>query len=136
MTTATITVADRVRQVGVTPPVIRPIAPLVVTGSGGSAATPAEVAMVVSWSTALGGPRYRGRTYLGPLASVAIASTGLLNATLTATVASAAAALRANLAANSLPATLVVYSRKFGTTQAITGSVVNTEPDTQRRRGQ
>lgn len=105
-----------------------------VTGTGGSGALPPQCSTVVSLRTALAGPRYRGRLYLGPMAAAAIDANGRLTSALQTTIQNAYATLLGNLAANAEPQVPVVYSRKFETSQIINGGAVDTSVDTQRRR--
>jgi hypothetical protein len=90
---------------------------------------------VVSWRTNLTGPRYRGRTYIGPLAVAAIATGGEFFTTFVSTLQTAATTLLANLQANTPATPLMIRSRQYGTAATVSLAVVDDEPDTQRRRG-
>jgi hypothetical protein len=104
-------------------------------GTIAGTALPAEVAMVVSLATEKRGPRYRGRIYMPPPATSLVTSTGVIGATQVGILQAATQTLIDFLAdpLNDLP--LVVYSRKFDTTEAVLAASVNNTFDTQRRRG-
>jgi hypothetical protein len=132
---ATITVGERVLDVDQSPDVIVGTTPVNVTNASGPSSLPPEVAAVVSWRTNLTGARYRGRTYIGPLAVAAIATGGEFFSTFVTTLQTAANTLLANLNANTPPTPFQIRSRKFGTATSVLAAVVDDEPDTQRRRG-
>jgi hypothetical protein len=122
------------------PPVIVPATPQVANGTVSSTiATPAQLAAVASWRTALAGRSFRGRTYLGPLVQ------GALNGqSLSSTANNAIGTASLNLITASDASTdfrLVVLSRwhngvkrpvPIGT--RVTSAQTNTRVETQRRR--
>lgn len=95
---------------------------------------PNEVALVISWQTAIRSRRTRGRTYLGGFTVTnntgSVENAARPNDPLTSTVIAAAGTLIAVTA----PARLVVYSRVNRTSREVSGGYVNNEWDTQRRR--
>jgi hypothetical protein len=127
----TLTIGSRVVTVDQTPnSVIAATSRTVVTT--GTATEGLALAAVLSWSTGLIGPRYRGRNYLGPLAGSVITTDGrTLNGTDRTTFISAAAT---HLITGLTAADLVVYSRKFNTAQTINGVGMDTVAGVQRRR--
>jgi hypothetical protein len=127
----TLTIGSRVVTVDQTPnSVIAAVSRTVVTT--GTATEGLALAAVLSWSTGLIGPRYRGRNYLGPLGGVVISSDGrTLDGTSRNTLISNAAT---HLITGLTAADLVVYSRKFNTSQTITGVGMDTVAGVQRRR--
>lgn len=130
----TIRVGERVLAVDTVPNQLIAATPVDVTGTGPATVLPCEVAMCVSWRTAFAGPRYRGRTYLGPLGVNGYSTaTGLLANT--TVVQAAGNALITALAANPAVSWLGVFHRATTTLDLVTSCVVDNSPDTQRRRG-
>jgi hypothetical protein len=105
-------------------------------GSSSDADLPNQVALVVSWLTALGGRRYRGRTYLAGFTeanSVQTAPFGAgIDATQRNTIGTAAAQMIEDLDTAGFP--LVVWSRVGGTATPVNRARVGVTWDTQRRR--
>lgn len=130
--------AERVTSVSEPPTIYTPATPPApVPGNPGSGAAAPQLAACVSWRTSKAGSRYRGRTYLGPMASGTMDANGKFTAAVAAVLQSAAAALLTGIPALDIgggAAFLGVYSRKYATIETITGVVVNTTVDTQRRR--
>jgi len=105
-------------------------------GQNTAGGLPVDVALCISWATGRAGRSYRGRTYLPPQhENQNDDSTGsmpkMLQTTITGYAINASFLLGA-LDDDSTP--LVVYSRKLGTFEPITGGYINDEWDTQRRR--
>jgi hypothetical protein len=130
-----ITIGERVLNVSTTPAGVIPVTPATQSGATGTASLPPEVAAVVSWRSGLAGARYRGRTYLGPLAVAALATGGEFVTGFVTALQGAASTLVTALAANTPTTPLVVFSRKFNTWVPVTSAFVDDEPDSQRRRG-
>lgn len=127
----TLTIGRRVITVDSTPgSVIAATSKTVVTT--GTATEALALAAVLSTSTGLIGPRYRGRAYLGPLGGVVLSTDGrtLDNTSRNTMINAAALHLLTNLTA----ADFVVYSRKFNTAQPVTGVGMDTVAGVQRRR--
>jgi hypothetical protein len=103
-----------------------------ITPGGGFTPLPPQLAIVVSWKTALVGRSYRGRTYLGPLPTGIVSATGTIAPAVQAGVQADATNLRTNLATASFP--LSVWSRVHNNFQHVTGNHVGPYVDTQRRR--
>jgi hypothetical protein len=108
-----------------------------VSGSPGSEALPAEVALVLSLQTTLNSGRGRGRVYVGPF-NMEAALTGADHdchptGQLRTTVAAAAAGLADGAVAGGC--SWQVLSRAGGFITEITGGFVDDAWDTQRRRG-
>lgn len=104
------------------------------TVAGGDAGHQApQVAVVVSWKTALSGKSFRGRTYLGPLDREIIdESTAKIKGTAVSAIDTAAGDLRTALVVSGF--TLVVWSRKLNSFQAVTLQSVGSTFDTMRSR--
>lgn len=102
----------------------------------GEGTLPYEVACCLSYVTAKRGPRYRGRSYLGPLGTDSMASNGLLNQNKAVAVGLAFGntMIQAMAADATNPVQLVIASGKFGTSELVTGVRVGQVPDSQRRR--
>ena len=102
---------------------------VVTTGTGTEGLA---LSAVLSLSSGLVGPRYRGRAYLGPIAGAVLDADGrTINSTHRTTfISSAATELLTNLTA----ADLVVYSRKFNTAAVVTGVGMDVIAGIQRRR--
>lgn len=124
--TTTIEIGINVVEITTVPPLIRPVVIRTVVGTGGTAQAPYQLANVVSLRTANAGRSYRGRIYLGPMSSTAL-NGAIVNGTLVGTM---------QTAANTLVATglLRVWSEKLAVGTVVTGAVVNTAVETQRRR--
>lgn len=129
--------AERVTSVSEPPVIYIPSSPAApVVAPAGSSAAP-QLSMCISWRTNKAGSRYRGRTYYGPLTPAAIGSDGKFTPS---AVSSALGYAQTFLTA--IPgldigggaAFLGVYSRKYGTIEAITGVTIDSKIDTQRRR--
>jgi len=103
--------------------------------SAGSATSmlPPDCAITCSWSTALRGRSFRGRTYLGPLSQTTLSTDGTINASARTRVANAAALLIGDPLTRTH--SLHILSRTKGITTPVTGGYVDNEYDTQRRRG-
>lgn len=94
---------------------------------------PPDCAVTISWSTALRGRSFRGRTYLGPLKSTTNSADGTVNAQSRDQIAAAAQLLIGDLLTRS--AVICVLSRTRGVATEVTGGYIDNEFDTQRRRG-
>lgn len=127
----TITIGDRVVTVDQTPnTVVASISRQVITTGTGTEALAASA--VLSLSTGLVGPRYRGRVFHGPLAGAVLTTDGrTLDSTHRTTFISSAAT---ELLTNLTTADLVVYSRKFNTAEVVTGIGMDVIAGIQRRR--
>jgi len=104
-------------------------------GGGASGQLPPDLAVVVSWRTGIGGPSYRGRSYIGNLGySVLDASKGTI-----AVPKALQLKQGADLFITELGATgtlLVIYSRMgLGGMSTVNDAKVDTHFDVQRRRG-
>lgn len=121
-TSTTITVGAHVIDYGVTPNVIVGTTPRTVTGTGSGTQLPAQLATVVSWRTGLASRSARGRSFLGPIASVNL-NAYVLTPSIVTTIQTAADALWGSTR-------LFVFSPKLNTqynvTQALTSNVVRT----------
>lgn len=122
-------------QVDVDPsPVVEwlPSSPVAMTGT---AAVSPQLAIVISKRTGTAGRSYRGRTYIGPLATAAIANTGR---TATGVATTLSARWMRHMANGVLPSAAVynevVWSRTLQTFTQINSWIVNDVVDTQRRR--
>ena len=105
--------------------------------TGRSAASlPLEVAMCVSLGTGVRGPRYRGRSYLGPLGTDTVTGgDGLFSLVAAQGVATTwKAKMLTAMAAEPVPLQLVVASTRYATAQPVTDVRVGLVPDSQRRR--
>ncbi len=100
-------------------------------GAGGGESAPPQVAVVASHQTAFIGPRYRGRTYLGPV-GVNIIQDGTILTSARSSIVAEANVLRTNLQTDGTP--LVVWSRTGGFMTPVTGTNVGPTFDTQRSR--
>lgn len=94
---------------------------------------PPDCAVTISWQTARRGRSYRGRTYLGPLVTGLLDDSGTVNAAARDEIASAAYRLIGNQVTRD--ATICVMSRTLGVATPVLGGYVDSEFDTQRRRG-
>lgn len=126
-----ITIGDRVVTVDQVPNTVIAVTSRTVVTTG-TAPEALQCAAVLKLITGLVGPRYRGRAYLGPIDVTVLASDGRTLSTTQRNlfISSAATHLLTNLTA----ADLVVYSRKFNTSQAVTGVGMDTIAGTQRGR--
>lgn len=116
-----------------TPPRTPISSDLTLAGFSESATLPYEVALTVSWKTAVNAQWGRGRNYIGPLASAAAgpmteASGPVPHPDLIQTLALAARGLMSG------PRTTLVILGKAGP-NVVTGGYVDNAWDTQRRRG-
>lgn len=102
------------------------------TGGAGSATTAQQIAAVITWTTAMRGASYRGRTYIGPFQSAWLTSDGLLNASALTNLADAAEALWAQFQALSHPMMVASFTHQH--MQDITGCRIDDSPDVQRSR--
>lgn len=131
LTAGTLTIGRRVTTVDQNPnAVIAATARTVVcTGTGTEGLA---VSAVLSWSTGLVGPRYRGRNYLGPIAGAVLTTDGrtLDNTLRQAYIDQAELYLITGLT----NANLVVYSRKFNTSQPVINANMASVAGIQRRR--
>lgn len=124
--TTTIVIGTQVVEITANPPVIKAITPGSVTGTGGTAQAPYQLANVVSLRTPVAGRSYRGRVYLGPISDTA----------LNGAIISGALVTSIQNAANTLVATgrPVVWSEKLQNYTVVTSAIVNGAVETQRRR--
>jgi hypothetical protein len=103
----------------------------------GSTAVPTQLAAVISWRTLLAGPRYRGRSYIGPLSQGGCPSSFLAGAFTTA-LAGAGATLISSIASTAGAGNgLAVHSHAPSADEIltlITSCAVDSKADTQRRR--
>lgn len=136
--TLTYTVPFRVITVGEAPEREYPNDGAAVVGTGVDPAMAPQVALVVSWKTGNLGARYRGRTYLGPLAQDINEGDGVASIAAAAAIQAAADDLVDAIAGIAhtgvTPPALVVYSRKYAAATSVSSVVVNRRLDTQRRR--
>lgn len=127
---------DRVVTVEPTPRIVTP--PLqVVTPPTVHDPTAPQLCAVVSWATPLAGPRYRGRTYLGPLSTNALSTnSGQLSTTYASAVAAAAQQLMADIVGLGEGYNIGVLSRATATPTLTyySGVTVHAQVRTQRRR--
>lgn len=95
---------------------------------------PNEVALVISWTTAVRSRRTRGRTYLAGFTETSntgnTGNAGRPNSDMLDVVVPAASAL----ISVSKPARLVIYSRVGLSSAEVSGGYINNEWDSQRRR--
>jgi hypothetical protein len=101
-------------------------------GAGTGDALPPDVAVVLSWQTALRGPRYRGRTYIAGFGEGTCTASGRVDAAAVAGLAASGGKFITDLAVQNTP--LVVASYKFATAEDIVGCSVNDTFDRQERR--
>lgn len=95
---------------------------------------PGQLALCLSWRTALAGKRYRGRTFLGPL-NVAVNASGAVVAGAITAVNNAAAVLVPAVKPRTTGAWgLVVHSAAVPTDTPITLGTIDTRMDTVRSR--
>lgn len=104
-----------------------------VKGTGVGNDLPWEVALCLSLSTGLRGPRNRGRLYLGPLLAGTMNPNGVFDNTVD-DVANNFASLFVTAANAATSTKLMVVSRAYATALPITGVSVGHVPDSQRRR--
>lgn len=127
----TYTTGSRVVTVDQTPNAVVAATALTCVSSGVGNA-PRQVAAGVSWRTAFIGRSFRGRNYIGPLASGAVASDGLnLNSTFASDLLTAAGNLRTVTTGG---AQLCVWSERLQAANVVTGAAVPLSLRTQRRR--
>ena len=132
ITAGTIHIGLNVVTVDQTPNINLTTTPLTVATTGGAVAS-ASASAIISWKTPFVGRSFRGRTYLGPLATTAgTAQDGhnVLGSYVT-TVQTAAATL---LAFTTNGVAFVVWSKAHNTKTTITSAVVRANIGTQRRR--
>jgi len=110
------------------PPVIIGATPVTATTGSGAASLPSACAIVVSWRTPFAGPAWRGRTFLGPIAVGATAN-GLVSPAIASTIQTRANTLLTDLAANTVPTNLVVFSRVTPAKPPIIAATVDTTVD-------
>lgn len=97
---------------------------------------PVDCSVVISWRTALAGRSYRGRTYLPPWNENTNSDVGFVmprpsTAAITDVIDGIEWALEELV---TVGAPLVVYSRKLGSAQTVTGGYIDDAWDTQRGR--
>lgn len=100
-------------------------------------ATAPQNAAVISWLTPYAGPRYRGRTYLGPLAREVIdGDTGQITGAVQAIMLNAGQTLISDIQGNGVDFALGVYSKVAGfqALTDVTGCIARFRTATQRRR--
>lgn len=134
-TGTTWTLFDRMVDIAVEPNKIYNEAQKTVAAPGSTTALPSQLALVLSWRSDLAGPRYRGRTYLGPFNTSANADGGIA-ATLNSAAQDAGDQLIsdiASIAGTSQQPYLAINSR-FTNPTPITGCTVQVRFRTQRRR--
>lgn len=131
------TIFDRVLDIEATPPQIYTPTPAEVEGAGTGEPAPAQLAVVISWHTGQAGPRYRGRTYVGPL-DVGMFPGGQLSTNAQSGFQVAATNLLTGIQGIThvgiTPPALMVWSAKYSSGIAIDRATVNRRVDTQRRR--
>lgn len=103
------------------------------TSATGGDQSPPDVALVITWRTALRGQSYRGRTYLGPFNLSVMAANGGPRAADVDAIAAAAPKLIGAAATRDWQ--ICVLSRLLGVATPVTSADVDLEFDTQRRRG-
>lgn len=130
-----VTLAEyRIYDLGQTPPREPRINPIGVPGESGGVPLPGEVALCLSLRTDDRTARGRGRLYLGPLVSSALASSGGIvrpNSLLVQGIVDSANDVL-NTTEN---VTWGIISQRDGTAKPVTGGYVDDAFDTQRRRG-
>jgi hypothetical protein len=104
-----------------------------VGGTDNTGALPYEVAMCVSLTTGIRGPRNRGRVYLGGLSKQNVGGDGLWAAGVPGNVGDLFAHLVHTLNTTT-GARLHVVSRAYATSLGVNGVTVGAVPDSQRRR--
>lgn len=127
--------SSRVITVEATPRILS--APGAAIAGGGGQPTAAQLAACLSWQTAYAGPRYRGRTYIGPLATSTLsASTGQISGSAQTSLLNAGTQLISDIAGNGAGFALGVYSAVSGfqAITPITSCVARFRTATQRRR--
>jgi hypothetical protein len=129
-----ITVGTRVIALKTVPEIV-PVTPASVALTSNASNEPAQLALCVAWRTLKAGPRYRGRTFLGPLYLGAMATNGAVVPAQITAVNNAATTLLAAVQGIGADWGLVVYSRKFNTSEFIVGGATNSRVDILRRRG-
>jgi len=97
-------------------------------------AAPPQVAVVISWKTALAGRSFRGRTYIGPVCSELSTSEGVILEAGRSGLDNEAEALLLALRGLTVSMPLVVWSRKLNSFEHVTAHSVGPYFDTQRRR--
>jgi hypothetical protein len=104
---AQLTVGQKVVSYSSDPPVILPITPVSVTGTGGTSSAAPQLCALVSWQSNYASRRGRARTYIGPLSAALVGVDGNVPAASVTTLQTAAN----NLLAAALPVSLVVGNR-------------------------
>lgn len=126
---------ERLTDIAVDPPVIYnpTVKTSVPTGTGDPA--PTQLAAVLSWHTGLAGPRYRGRSYIGPVRLSAIANGGV-SAGFQTDLEDAGAALISSIASISgvSNAPYLAVASRFTNPTTITSCSTGPRWRTQRRR--
>jgi hypothetical protein len=95
---------------------------------------PNDVALVVSWKTALAGKSYRGRTYIGGLTQNALGTASDGSCALIAASGTTIDTAVGSLAPLTGENKLVVYSPTLGEANVVIGATRGNRFDTQRRR--
>lgn len=131
LTPATLTIGSRCVTVDQATNVIIPATTQTATMTGTGASVLSACAVLSLGSLVVGGT-HRGRVYLGPLDTSAVATNAReVNSTDRGTILTAAAALLTPTASD---AKVVVYSRKNNSSTNVTGVSMSTQLGTQRRR--
>jgi hypothetical protein len=102
-------------------------------GFGGVTALPYEVAMAITHNTNFRGPRFRGRTYVGPLVPGVMGSNGNFAPAIANAIGAAFGGFAAAVAAQT-DYELHIVSNKYATSAKVIGTRVGVVPDSQRRR--
>jgi hypothetical protein len=113
---------------------IVPATPQNASGTGGGNILPPQLAMVVSWRTALAGRGYRGRNYIGPIASGVPAANGQISPAIVTTCQNAVNAFVANVNGMSPTSNLVVWSPTRSDGELTLSGIVRSKIGTLRSR--
>lgn len=105
-----------------------------VAGQGTDPALPYEVAMAITHTTGLRGPRNRGRVFLGGLTSGLIAPGGMFQAQWVEAIGNAWGVRMVNGLNTDTGNRLHVVSRAYASSVGVNGVSVGHVPDSQRRR--
>lgn len=102
-------------------------------GFGGTSSLPYEVALCITHNTNFRGPRFRGRTYIGPLIPGVMGTSGNFQPSVVNAVAKAFGGFCAAVEAQT-DYELHIVSNKYATSAKVIGTKVGIVPDSQRRR--
>lgn len=109
------------------------------TGTSGVNALPKQSCGLTSWKTALGGRKYRGRTYWPFMGTAMVTGDGVPSAGAQTLLANATVAVlnltAPNVGGRSATVQLSVFHRSDGTSTPITTGLIKPAFATQRRRG-